>query len=83
MDQREHYDRAEALLDAGVNVVARIGELANERYGRHDRGSGSSYERCTQQMDELGKKAMGIWAQAQVHATLSAISLPPAGRVDL
>jgi len=22
-------------------------------------------------MDELGKKAMGIWAQAQVHATLA------------
>lgn len=26
-------------------------------------------------MDELGKKAIGIWMQAQVHATLATIEL--------
>lgn len=64
----EHQLAAEHLLAEGVRTVDRISELARQRDNVED-----PYVRqiFTAQMDELGKKAMGIWAQAQVHATLS------------
>lgn len=69
MTPQEHYTRAESLLAEGVKVVTRIGSLAELRRS----GSTRPVDRrdYTEQMDELGKKAMGIWAQAQVHATLA------------
>ena len=67
MLRREHYVAAEALLDEGVAVVKRISSLA----GMRQMSGQAEAARFTVEMDELGKKAMGIWAQAQVHALLS------------
>lgn len=61
MDRAEHYSRAEALLDEGEEIVKRISEAEM----RND----------DLQANELGKKAMGIWAQAQVHATLASVDV--------
>lgn len=55
MTPQEHYKEAERLLAAGQHVVDRIAELP---HGNEHR-------------DGLGKQAMGIWAQAQVHAMLA------------
>lgn len=66
MTPQEHYERAEALLAEGVKVVEKIRDRADARYL-----IGEDWDRYTRQMDELGKQAMGIWAQAQVHATLA------------
>ena len=65
----EHYRAAEALLAEGREVVTRISEL------NHTRPAGDSHarDRYTAHMDELGKKVLGIWAQAQVHATLATL----------
>ena len=57
MKKFEHYQMAENLLAEGAEVVKAI-EAVPEGPGQRDR------------RDDLGKKAMGIWAQAQVHATL-------------
>lgn len=55
MNGPEHYREAERLLAAGEAVVREIDAV---RYVESRR-------------DALGKQAMGIWAQAQVHATLA------------
>lgn len=69
MTPQEHKTEAERLLAEGVKVVRMISELAD---GRNAYGSDQlEYRDLTRQMDEFGKKAMGTWAQAQVHATLS------------
>jgi hypothetical protein len=69
----DHYFQAEYLLAEGQAVVARISVLADERKVFNTDGTLSllDYERVTREMDELGKKAIGIWAQAQIHATLA------------
>lgn len=75
MTPQEHYTEAERLLDEGVKVVNRIANVANEPYPEHVMDMGEDeYTREWQERrrDALGKKAMGIWAQAQVHATLAA-----------
>lgn len=51
----EHYREAERLLAEGAGVVAEIRAAKGDETRR----------------DALGKQAMGIWAQAQVHATLA------------
>ncbi len=53
-----HAQEAERLLKEGVKVVQEIKDV--------EPGPRSEARR-----DALGKQAMGIWAQAQVHATLS------------
>lgn len=70
MTPAEHYTRAEELLAAGIEVVEKI-EAAGSMFDGplplpHDADA-----RIRARRDELGKKAMGIWAQAQVHATLA------------
>ncbi|UBV14858.1 hypothetical protein [Mycolicibacterium fortuitum] len=69
MTPNEHYAEAERLLAKGVEVVNRIGALAEKRDATtvYDQ----TYDQLTERMDELGQKVMGIWAQAQVHATLA------------
>jgi len=84
----EHYLRAEALQEEGIVVVKKIGETAIVRQAFVDevmKAGGphptqilqynQNFDDFTRRMDELGKKAMGIWAQAQIHATLA--SAPP------
>lgn len=68
-DQTSHFIIAEQLLAAGGDVVRRISDAAQMRsdYGPSE----DRFHEHTRTMDELGKKAMGIWAQAQVHATLA------------
>lgn len=58
-----HYETAEALLEEGVGVVNRIAHAGDRHTG----------EDLDLYRDRLGKKVMGIWAQAQVHATLALI----------
>lgn len=60
MTPQEHYDQAEALLTEGTEVINKItSDPDNYPVGPH--------------RNELRKKAMGIWAQAQVHATLAGV----------
>ena len=68
MTPQEHYERAEALLAEGVRVVGKIRDAADRRDVL-----GEQWDMFTRQMDEYGKQAMGIWAQAQVHATLARV----------
>lgn len=79
MSPEGHYRRAEALLDEGEAVVRKIGELAD---ARDDERDDDYHAYLTRRMDELGKKAMGIWAQAQAHATLATLA-PWPGKGDL
>ena len=71
---------AERLLGEGVVVVDKIKSLSMDRLSitmsrpAGDLGALGPYDTAkvaalTEQMDERGKKAMGIWAQ--VHATLA------------
>lgn len=73
-NQTQHFIEAERLLAEGVKTVNRIREMDDLRrkyaFGEVDEDS-DSFRRATRYMDELGKKVMGIWAQAQVHATLA------------
>jgi primase-polymerase (primpol)-like protein len=69
MTPQEHKTEAERLLTEGVKVVNQISHLDKMRQGQVI--TEGTYESITASMDERGKKAMGIWAQAQVHATLS------------
>ncbi|MBB3752470.1 hypothetical protein FHT44_004982 [Mycolicibacterium sp. BK634] len=86
MTPQEHFEATEALLAEGVKTVQKIAELAERRRQLSERvyadepGSTTWHELVTAErqiesmtirMDEYGKKAMGIWAQAQVHATLA------------
>lgn len=66
MTPLEHYAEAERLLDLGRQVVGKIADAADRRVV-----VGEEWDMLTRQMDEYGKQAMGIWAQAQVHATLA------------
>lgn len=69
MDRAWHYARTESLIERGMAVVSKLSDTAD---GRKAYGSDQhEYHDLTRQMDEYGKKAMGIWAQAQVHATLA------------
>lgn len=52
---RINHQTAQALITEGEAIVSRI------RGGRISQN----------QKDDLGKKAMGVWAQAQVYATLA------------
>lgn len=74
MNQREHYLAAEALLEEVKFVGAKIRELNESRKASQVGKLGyPTRSELTQKMDEQGKKAMGIYAQAQVHATLASI----------
>lgn len=73
MTPQEHYEQAEALLTEGVDIVNTIAMLADARAMEHANERTDRARDVTQRMDELGKKAMGIWAQAQVHATLATL----------
>ena len=75
MNRAQHYVEAERLLEEGRKVVRSIGNWADMREQLTvDRAPGGhDYDAFTHRMDELGKKAMGIWAQAQVHATLASV----------
>lgn len=55
----EHYQAAEQLLAEGRVVVAKIRVVTGP------------YPERLERRDDLGKKVMGIWAQAQAHATLA------------
>ena len=68
MTPQEHYARAEALLIEGSKVVEKIRDDADRR-----EIIGEEWDSLTRRMDEHGKQAMGIWAQAQVHATLATV----------
>jgi hypothetical protein len=78
MTPHEHYTEAERLIVEGEKVVGKIGDLAMKRVSitaSKNLGALGLYDAArvadlTIKMDEYGKKAMGIWAQAQVHATL-------------
>jgi len=73
-----HYQRAENLLEDGRRVVDQIRSISELRQPLiDDDGDPDQIAHDTRRMDELGKKVMGIWAQAQVHATLATISLRP------
>lgn len=68
----KHYEEAERLLAEGVEVVKKISSAEED----HRKYCGESWQPSDMvtvrvRRDELGKKAMGIWAQAQVHATLA------------
>ena len=56
----EHYLEAERLEAEGRQVVAAIKAIR--------RGQTADWR---EQRDDRGKQAAGIWAQAQVHATLA------------
>lgn len=58
MNGPQHYTEAERLIAAGEEVVKEI-------------RAAKGYE---SRRDALGKQAMGIWAQAQVHATLALVA---------
>jgi hypothetical protein len=62
MTPSEHYAVAEQLLKEGEVIVEKI---------RRVQDSDALQETKDRLADNYGKKAMGIWAQAQVHATLS------------
>lgn len=86
MTPAEHYEAAEIVLEKGEYAVTRIGELSDareellKRWGDGEAATWLTSEQqsvrdaITEFMDELGKKAMGCWAQAQVHATLATAS---------
>ena len=57
MNAAEHYFEAEMLLRESEATVEKI----RDAHYRDDYSAA----------DDFGKKAMGIWAQAQVHATLA------------
>lgn len=70
--RREHYKAAEQILAEGEREVLLIRSLKADR-DLLPPGSEANdqWAALTHQMDEAGKKAMGCWAQAQVHATLA------------
>lgn len=64
-DSASHYAQAEALLAEGVQVINAIAAV----------GAPLDWIEIEQRRDALGKKVMGIWAQAQVHATLALVDV--------
>lgn len=98
MNQEQHKAAAEALLEQGIEVVGKLRKLSDLRKNLTDQAgdldpwdvvaharADKRFEALSQLMDERGKQAVGIWAQAQVHATLATIpdpfpmSPPPTG----
>lgn len=79
----QHYAMAEELIKEAHAVGAKIRRLNEERKQFADSGEPPMEEfvTLTRKMDEQGKKAMGIYAEAQVHATLAitAYDYPAAG----
>ncbi|AON96782.1 hypothetical protein BI081_gp031 [Mycobacterium phage Tonenili] len=86
MEPYEHYVATEDLLVEGRRVVAQISDVNDDRaitrklLAEVTAVDGEGAEKLqrevallTERMDELGKKAMGIWAQAQVHAALARV----------
>lgn len=69
-----HYEQAERLLAYGVEVVEKI-EAADSMFDGPLPKPHDADARIRARRDDLGKQAMGIWAQAQVHATLATIPL--------
>ena len=75
----QHGEEAERLLAQGVDVINKIDMLDKVRQGIQSRTPNTDFNSdnvrsingYTNRIEELGKKAMGIWAQAQVHATLA------------
>lgn len=67
-NQQYYYEQAEILLAKGAAVVEKIRADAERRDV-----VGEEWDMLTRRMDERGKQAMGIWAQAQVCATLATI----------
>lgn len=82
MIPQEHYAEAERLIAEGEKVVGKIGDLAMKRVSitaTKNLGALGPFDDArvadlTTRMDEYGKKAMGIWTQAQVHATLATVT---------
>lgn len=62
MNGVEHYREAERLIEEGQRTSARIAAIHEDPL---------STDEVRARRDDLSKKAMGIWAQAQVHATLA------------
>jgi hypothetical protein len=60
MSKISHFEAAEELLAAGRKVIDDLKAVGFEHGPL-----------TNQRRDDLGKQAMGIWAQAQVHATLA------------
>ena len=63
MTPAEHYREAERLIAVGESVAQEIRDVRP--------GPGVGHGAARLRRDALGKRAMGIWAQAQVHATLA------------
>lgn len=90
--QAENKAHAEELLRAGEALVAHLSDIKGTRAlarkeadgleskGWDVTGRRRDIQRLTEAMDEKGKKLMGIWAQAQVYATLATVpdNLPEA-----
>jgi hypothetical protein len=79
MSRAQHYLAAEDLLAEGRMVVAKISDLKDLRdviAADHQEvylppEASAKLNSITREMDEQGKKVMGIWAQAAVHAQLA------------
>lgn len=68
---KAHYQMAETLLAQGEDAHRKLSETAD---ARNAWPSGTDeYAALTRQMDEYGKKCIGTWLQAQVHATLATV----------
>ncbi|WP_439030267.1 hypothetical protein [Gordonia terrae] len=61
MNGPDHYREAERLIEEGRETVAKIAAVHEDPM---------TMDEVRARRDDLGKKAMGIWAQAQAHATL-------------
>lgn len=72
MTPQEHKLRAEQLLDEGVAVVNKIATADADCPPSMNANHVEKW--IATRRDELGKKVMGIWAQAQVHATLATVA---------
>jgi hypothetical protein len=83
----EHYAIAQKLALEGRKVVDKISaahqhrsDLAESFGAKINIDQADQLESITKHMDELGKKAMGIWAQGQLHATLANVPNAVASR---
>lgn len=80
--QSQHYRIADHLLVVGAEVVTKISALNDKRQALiaeiQDHPDSTEHDDAivglTVAMDEHGKMAMGIWAQATVHALLAQTS---------
>ncbi|UTQ77825.1 hypothetical protein [Mycolicibacterium phage Kashi_SSH1] len=75
MQRHEHYIAAEDLIAEGERTAAQISDVKDQRalVRKHTPQNRERIDHLTQRMDELGKKARGIWAQALVHAELARV----------